>query len=31
VMALALALHGYRRRLLPTKGAALRRYLELVG
>ncbi len=31
VMALALALHGYRRKLLPTKGSALRRYLELVG
>jgi hypothetical protein len=31
VMALALALHGYRRKLLPTKGAALRRYMELVA
>lgn len=31
VMALALALHGYRKKLIPTRGAALRRYVELVG
>ena len=30
-MALAVGLHGYRQRLIPTKGEKLRRYVDLVG